>query len=154
MNINSSEERALTEKEGAEFGEKLLRFRDGLAADQRRVLNKLIGGAIAADSFIKCPHQDDKEAKSFSDALTTFADELPQRQREGLAALLSVGALTWDLATDPTPEDNIRPIYFIWVHLARTAAVIIAGAILVLREASKDDPEIDVPDVDLPDIPH
>lgn len=34
----------------------------------------------------------------------------------------------------------------IWVHLARTAAILIAGGITVVREAMKE-PEIQIPDI-------
>lgn len=154
MTRDKAPDLALTDKQAAELGEKLLRFRDGLPKNQRRVLNKLIGGTIAADNFIKRPYPDDKKAESFSQALTTFENGLQQGQREGFRTMLAAGALAWGLAPEPTPEDDIKPISMIWVHVARTAAVILAGFITVVREGMDDDEEIIVPDIDLPDNPH
>lgn len=153
MTTTTLPERTLTDKAGAEFGEKLLRFRDSLPSYQRKTLNKLIGGAIATERFMK-KSKINEEANSFSDALTTFRNGLPPEQREGLTAMLSAGALAWGLGTDPIPEDDEKPIFFFWVHIARTAAVIVTGAILIVEEATEDDEEIIVPVIDLPDIPH
>lgn len=153
MAIDYAPKRAPKDKKGAEFAKKLLKFRDGLPADQRKALNMLIGGAIAADGAIKRSRRADAKARSFSDALETFSNGLPKGQREGLAAMLSAGALSWGLALDPAPQDDIKPIHLVWVHVARTLAVIVAGAVTILRELLEDDPEVLVPVLDLPDTP-
>lgn len=141
-------------KQSVELGKKLLSFREGLPTHHRRALNRLIGGAVAAGNVVQRLRSTDKE-DSFSYALTTFENGLPEGQREGFRAMLSAGALAWGLAADQTPEVDTKPIYFWhWVHLARTAAVIIAGAVTVVLEATDDDEEQLVPVIDLPDIPH
>jgi len=147
---NKTSNPAFTDKEAAAFKKKMIGLRDGLPKNQRLALNKLLGGAFATDKFMKHQNPGSKDAKAFSQALTTFEKGLPPQQREGFTAMLLAGALAGGLTADSTPEDNSGSIYFIWVHLLRTAAVLITGAILVAREASKDE-EIVVPVLDLPD---
>lgn len=141
-----------TDKESSDLAEKILDFRDGLPADQRRILSTLVGGAIATDDLSSGDFRVNESGEAFLNSLARFEASLPQAQRQGFTALLMAGALAWGQSSDPMPEEDQKPVALIWVHVARTAAVLIAGAITVIREGTEDDEEIVVPCVtcDLP----
>lgn len=153
--------RAWTSKEKAAFARKLRRFSDGLPEDQRQLFRGLVKGAAATVEVGKRRPVKSRQLTSFTKKVATFRGELGPREKEAFKELLMASAIAWCVeagrfkegssAEPPSTTSEPGVIYF-WhaVHLARTAAVIIAGAVTVILEGMEDDEEPQVPEIDFP----
>ena len=156
MLSDALQEIALTGKEEEEFRHKLRNFRCELPARQQKILNRLIGGAVAAARYSKGRRNTDKDTELLSRALATFTDDLPKEQRDPFRAMLAAGALSWAFESNPAPDKDPNPVFLgveEWALLAKIAAALITGVVVLIEEGTKDDPEPDVPVLDLPDPP-
>lgn len=158
-----------TAKEKAAFAKRLRTFRDSLPEDQRGLLRGLMRGAAAIIELNERRPLESRQLKLFAKNVTKLSKALPAREKEAFEAAMGLSATGWAFDAgrsgkrgDKPPSSTSEPgvVYFWhWVHIARTAAVVVAGIITVIREALDDDeesitPPFNPPPIDEPVHPH
>jgi hypothetical protein len=136
-------------EERAAFVTKLRKFRETLPADERKLFNALLGGAVATARFSKARGKSDSPGEALAKKLVTFGEDLPYQQRDALNLTMAAGAFAWGVAPDHTPDGDPQPV-FITLELMIIIAIVGAG-ILAVVGLIEEDPEPDVPVLDLPD---
>jgi hypothetical protein len=136
-------------KERATFVKQLYKFREALPAEERKLFNALLGGAVATARLSKAKARGKSEspAEALGKKLVTFGKDLPHHQRDALNLIITAGAFAWGVAPDHTPDGDPKPV-FITLELA---IVIAAVGVVLIAGLLEEDPEVDVPVIDLPD---